>query len=264
MTLIIAYILAILMGFILGLLGAGGAILTIPILVYLVGMNPMDAITSSLFVVCLTSLSAGLNYIRIKKINARAIFLFGIPSVITIWCTRRYLLPLIPDPVLKTDTILIEKSTFLLVLFALLIFTSAFKMIQASSSAILPNNQKKSIAPFILNGLLLGVITGLLGAGGGFLIVPALVLILNLDFKTADGTSLLIIAINTGVGLLSDFKLLQHLDWNFIFIFTGIAILSSFIGAAVSGSVSSSKLKPVFGYFLLIVASYILIKELIF
>ncbi|MGB3084877.1 MAG: sulfite exporter TauE/SafE family protein, partial [Saprospiraceae bacterium] len=101
MTLIIAYILAILMGFILGLLGAGGAILTIPILVYLVGMNPMDAITSSLFVVCLTSLSAGLNYIRIKKINARAIFLFGIPSVITIWCTRRYLLPLIPDPVLK-------------------------------------------------------------------------------------------------------------------------------------------------------------------
>lgn len=262
--LIIVYVLAALMGFTLGLLGAGGAVLSIPIFVYLVGMSSLDAISCSLFVVCLTSISAGVRYMLKRQIDYKAVLLFGLPSIIAVWFFRAQVLPRIPDPLLKLDHFEISKAGFLLFMFAILVFYASLNMIFPKKIDTNEDPDTNSMLRFLLNGFFVGSITGLLGAGGGFLIVPALVLLLGLDFKKAAGSSLLIIGINTATGLLSKTDQLISLDWNFLLGFTGIAILASFLGAYVSGIFASDKLKPAFGYFLMTVAVYMIVRELFF
>ncbi len=251
------------MGLVLGLLGAGGAILTIPILVYLVGMDAQLAITCSLFIVCITSLTGGLRYIYSKQVDFNSILLFGIPSVIAVWLVRKFVLPAIPETLLQTVFFSLNKSSFLLFLFAIIMLIAAYKMIRAGKMNVAEMNTGNSLVHFILNGLLVGCITGLLGAGGGFLIVPALVILQKLDFKIAAGTSLCIIAINSAIGFVSNTDHLYQLDWTFLLIFTGIAIIGIFIGSYVSKFYSSQKLKPAFGYLLVLIALFILYQELI-
>ena len=262
--LILVYVLAACMGFTLGLLGAGGAVLTIPILVYLVGMNSLDAISCSLFVVCLTSFSASVRYMLKKQVDYKAVLLFGIPSILSVWLFRAKVLPLIPDPVLKLNQFEFSKAGFLLLLFAVLVLYASLNMIFPKNLKKENSGGKTSGLKFTLHGFFVGSITGLLGAGGGFLIVPALVLLLGLDFKKAAGSSLLIIGINTATGLLSKTDQLAGLDWNFLFIFTGIAIAASFLGAYISSIFSSDKLIPAFGYFLMSVAVYMIVREVFF
>lgn len=259
---IIIYILAVFMGLILGILGAGGAVLTIPILVYLAGFSALDAISSSLLVVCITSLAAGIHYYRSGNYNSRAIFLFGIPSILSVYITRAWVLPAIPDPVFSFEDNVFSKSNMLLILFALLVFFSSIRMISNRDTDNKPGHNSENFPRFIGMGLLVGSITGLLGAGGGFLIVPALVVLLQLDFKKAAGSSLFIISINTAGGILSNTDALKHLDLSFLFTFTAIAVMASLFGASFSSKIPSSKLKPAFGYFLILVAVFIIVKEL--
>lgn len=250
------------MGVSLGLLGAGGAVLTIPIFVYLVHMDAQVAITGSLFVVCVISLVGGLSYYKKSLVDFQSVFLFGIPSVIMVWLSRTFVLPWIPDPIWNSNHYILSKSSFLLILFSVLLFFAAFRMLNPPATETKDAPNSKSYFYILFNGILLGVITGILGAGGGFLIVPALVLLQKLDFKKAAGTSLIIISINTGVALVSKIQSLKLLDWPFVFVFTGIAILGMLSGSKLSQFLSSEKLKPLFAYFILAMGVFVLLKEL--
>lgn len=260
--LVIAFLCAILIGLSLGILGAGGAILTIPVFVYVLKVNGLDAITCSLFVVCLTSFTTAIQYFRTKQIHLRAIVSFGIPSVISVWIFRGFVLPAIPDPLFTLDNYIISKAGGLLIVFALLMFVVAYKMLSKNVvEAKSTDKQLNQNLSFVLNGLFVGAITGLLGAGGGFLIVPALVLLLDLEFKIAVGSSLCIIFLNTAMGILAKTEMLHHLDWKLLSAFTFITITSSLYGTLIAHKYSSQKLKQLFGFVLIFVACFMLYEE---
>lgn len=262
LTLLLAYLCAILIGLSLGILGAGGAILTIPVFVYVLNVNGLDAITCSLFVVCLTSLTTAIQYLRKKLVNPKAILSFGIPSILSVWIFRGLVLPSIPDPLFTYHHYILSKSNGLLIVFAVLMLVVAYKMQLNKTGELKPADQPQH-GSFIIHGLTVGAITGLLGAGGGFLIVPALVLLLHLEFKVAVGSSLCIIFLNTAMGLLAKPELLLNLNWTLLSTFSLITMASSLYGTYISDRFSSRKLKRWFGWVLIIVACLMLYEEFI-
>jgi len=257
------YILATLIGLALGLIGGGGSVLTVPVLVYVLGIAPVLATGYSLFIVGITSLVGAIQYAQQKLVAYKTAIVFGFPSILAVYFTRKNLIPIIPDPVIHFKELVLTKPIFIMILFALL-------MILASLSMILPvkDNPKKSVlAPGLASILLLmegtgvGILTGLVGAGGGFLIIPALVLFGKLPMKLAIGTSLLIIALKSLIGFTGDLTH-QILDWNLLLVFTLFAIIGMFGGIALSRRISGEKLKPVFGWFVLLMGFFILFNEL--
>ncbi|WP_121964382.1 sulfite exporter TauE/SafE family protein [Myroides sp. N17-2] len=257
-TAIIGYGLALLIGISLGLIGSGGSILTVPILVYIMKVEPFVATAYSLFIVGSTSLVGGIkNYID-KKVDVKAVALFGIPSVITVYITRAFLLPLVPD-VITIGEWGLDKNIALMILFALVMFTSATKMIRPKPQQEIQDN-KPALSGLFVQGILIGLLAGTVGAGGGFLIIPALVLFANMPMREAVGTSLCIIAIQSLIGFLGD---LGHtdIDWNMLLIFSSISIIGIFIGIYLTKFVPDKNLKKGFGYFVLTMAIYILVKE---
>jgi len=259
---IIGYAVSILIGVVLGMLGGGGSILTIPVLVYLFHIEPIMATAYSLFVVGTTSLVAAIPKYKDHLVNLRTGFLFGIPSIASMFITRKWIVPSLPDPMLVFNNFFISKGTFVLGLFALL-------MVLASYSMIVGKEQRK-IHPrvmarikwhwIVLQGFLIGFLTGLVGAGGGFLIIPALVLLTGLTIRIAVGTSLFIIAINSLIGFLGD--LMTHsMEWPLLLRVSAFAILGTFIGNQFSKKISQQKLKRVFGWFTLAIGSWILVRE---
>lgn len=261
---IIGYIGAILIGICLGLIGGGGSILTVPILVYLFGLNPALATSYSLFVVGSTSSVGAFSHSKMGDVDWKAVIFLGLPSVITVFITRHWLVPLLPDPWLKIDSYDITKSEGLLFLFGMLMLAASIKMITGKLDADKQAKESSKIT-ISIQGLALGVITGLLGAGGGFLIIPALVFLMHLDIKKAIGSSLVIIAINSLVGFLGSFHQQEkgNIDWHFLIEFTTIAIAGIIAGSILSKKVSSEKLKPAFGWFVLVMGVYIIVKELV-
>ena len=258
-TEIIGYLLALLIGISLGLIGSGGSILTVPILVYIMKIEPFAATAYSLFIVGSTSLIGGIKNIIDKKVNKKAVILFGIPSVISVYITRAYLLPLVPE-IINIGSLSINRNLALMVLFAIVMLTSAFKMIQPKKE-VASTTQDPQIGMLILQGIIVGLVAGTVGAGGGFLIVPALVLFFHLPMRQAVGTSLCIVAIQSLFGFLGD---LGHtsFDWLLLLSFSGISIIGIFIGIYLTRYIPDGKLKTGFGYFVLIMALYILAKEL--
>jgi len=258
----VAVVAFALIGLSLGILGAGGAILTIPVCVYLLRMDAVDAISSSLFVVCTTSLVGLTRYLKEGLVDRKAVMYFGLPSVVSVWLFRRFALPAIPDPVAQVGSVVIDRSTTLLVAFSLLVVFAGYKMIRKTPP---PEFVRKSLPPkvsFLLHGLLVGAITGLFGAGGGFLIVPTLVLLLEMDFKTAVGSSLCIISLNTAVGMLSHIELLQSVPWPQVLGFTAVALGFSLAGSRLAPRLPAQKLQPAFGYLLIAVAGFILYEQM--
>ncbi|POY35564.1 permease [Solitalea longa] len=259
---IIGYVGAIIMGLTLGLIGGGGSILTVPILVYLFNIDTVQSTAYSLFIVGLTSAVGSISHLKQGNVDWRSVMLFGIPSVISVFVTRSFLVKLIPDTVFIMGNITVSKSLFLLLIFAVVMLFAAFSMIKKPKYS----DEQKPVSPesslLIAQGLFVGELTGLVGAGGGFLIIPALVLMANLPIKKAIGTSLVIIVINSFVGFLSNHVGIQASDWGFMLKFFGIAAVGILIGSALSKKVSNEKLKPAFGWFVLIMGSFIIIKEL--
>ncbi len=264
---IVGYISAVLIGISLGLIGGGGSILTVPVLVYLLGIDAVLATGYSLFIVGVTSLVGGSRAFMNKTVDFRAVSLFGIPSILTIFIARHFVLPVIPDHLFRIGTIDVSKGSFLMLIFSLLMLLSAFFMLRDTKD---PDDtikeEKESIQQYkmlslLVPGLIVGFTTGLLGAGGGFLIVPALVLLLHLPMKTAIGTSLLIIAINSIFGFVFSIGH-YHFDWNILLIFTGLAISGVVIGSMLSQKFNANSLKRIFGWFVLLMAIYIIINEL--
>ncbi|MFM2339281.1 MAG: hypothetical protein RL115_2474 [Bacteroidota bacterium] len=262
---IIGYIASIFIGISLGMVGSGGSILTVPVLVYLMGINPLLATTSSLFIVGFTSLVGGLRAYSKRMVDFKAVTEFGIPSIFSIFIARHYILPTLPDTILTIGTKAISRDIFLMVVFALLMLAASFTMIRSKSSEGEPiiNNEENNEKVFqlVLLGLLIGTVTGLLGAGGGFLIIPSLVLFLGLPMKTAVGTSLLIIAINSLFGFLFSLKQFEY-NWTILILFTILATMGIFIGSRLADKIPGGSLKKGFGWFIVIMGLYIIIKEL--
>jgi len=261
---IIGYIASILIGVSLGMVGSGGSILTVPVLVYLMHTDPLLATTSSLFIVGATSLVGGLRAYSRKIVDFKAVTEFGIPSIFSIFITRHYLLPAIPG-VLSIGNISVSKGVLLMIIFAILMLAASFSMIRGryieSRTGETEQERHNSALPLILLGLFVGVVTGLLGAGGGFLIIPSLVLFLKLPMKTAVGTSLLIIAINSLLGFLFSLKEFEY-NWTILLSFTALSIAGLFIGSKLSERITGASLKKGFGWFVLVMGIYIIVKEL--
>ena len=273
---IIGYIGAVLMGLSLGLIGGGGSILTVPILVYLFQVDAVLATAYSLFIVGLTSLVGSVSHVRLGNVHWRTAIVFGIPSIISVFLTLSYLVPRIPDPMMTFGqdpsggaTLVITKSVGLLLLFAVIMVMAAYSMIKPSKKSgtdTLSNTedvQPQFNYPLILaEGAIVGLVTGLVGAGGGFLIIPALVLLAKLPMKQAVGTSLMIIAAKSLIGFVGDMSGDEVIDWNFLAVFSSIAVVGILLGSWLSKRIPGEKLKPTFGWFVLVMGTYIIIKEL--
>ncbi|HRW99200.1 MAG TPA: sulfite exporter TauE/SafE family protein [Cyclobacteriaceae bacterium] len=254
---------SIIMGLSLGLIGGGGSILTVPILVYLFDVDPVLSTAYSLFVVGLTSLIGSVSHFKAGNVHLRTALVFGIPSIISVYSVRKFVVPVIPDPVFSLMSFSVSKSLFVIVLFAVLMLLASISMIRKPKLSHKSEEVKYNYPLIFGEGLLVGGITGLVGAGGGFLIIPALVILAGLPMKQAVGTSLLIIALKSLIGFTGDIGSGQHIDYKFMLIFSGFAIMGILIGSYVTRFISNEKLKPVFGWFVLVMGFYILGKELL-
>lgn len=264
---IIGYVGAVVVGLLVILVGAGGSILTVPVLVYLFNISPVIATGYALLIVGATSIVSTLSYIRRKMVNYRIALLFGIPSVIAVYLTRRFMLPAIPDELFTVGTAVVTKGVFLMLLMAVLIFISATSMIMVKRKY--ETDEETNLNTFyytrmiLIEGLIIGILTGLVGTGGGFMIIPALVIMCNLPIKTAIGTALLIASAKSGIGFLGEMSTNSNIDYELIFKFTGFALVGIAMGTFLSDKVSGYRLRNYFGYFLYLVGAVILINELI-
>lgn len=259
---LLGYVGAVMMGFSLGLLGGGGSILTVPILVYLFGQDPVTATGLSLFIVGATSGAGIFSHHRQGNIEWRTAAVFGAASILSVFATRRWLVPALPDPLLHLGKVAVGKGEAILALFALVMLLSAISMIRSKKLSIPAENADRHLPSLLLIGLLVGLLTGVLGAGGGFLIVPSLVLLAGVDMKRAVGTSLLLITVNSFIGFLGDrhVHLTDHVA--ILLPFLALAMLGIVVGTRLSKRTSNEKLRPAFGWFILVMGAYILIREL--
>ena len=259
---VFGYLGALLVGIILGLIGGGGSILTVPILVYLIGLNPVTATAYSLFVVGTTSIYGAIQHIKDKSVNVRIAILFAIPALITVYLTRRFLVPAIPESLFTFLNIEVTKHIFIMLFFALIMLIASFSMIKSSQSLQLKNFDIKHNTGFVIvEGIVVGTFTGIVGAGGGFLIVPTLVIVARLPMRLAIGTSLIIIAMKSLIGFLGDIQNIA-IDWPFLIMFTSISVVGIYIGIYMAKFISGKNLKKGFGWFTLLMAGYIIFKEL--
>lgn len=262
-VILIGFAAAILIGVSLGLIGGGGSILTVPVLVYILGVDPVLATAYSLFVVGSTSLVGAGTYMKKGLVNYKTAIVFAIPSFIAVFLTRKFLVPALPDPLFTVGEAIVTKNIGIMVFFALIMLAASFSMIRNKKCVDCDENEpvKFNFPMIALEGTVVGVITGIVGAGGGFLIIPALVILARLPMKMAVGTSLLIIAAKSLIGFLGDVTT-QTIDWHMLLIFTGLSILGIFIGSALSKKINEKILKTGFGWFVLIMGIYIIGKEL--
>lgn len=260
---IIGYIVAIAIGVSLGMIGGGGSILTIPLLVYIFGVDPVLATLYSLFIVGSTSLVGGIPKYTQGLVNLKTALLFGIPSIISVLLTRAFIAPAIPTHILRIGNFHLTKPVFLMLLFASLMIGASLSMIKGEKINL--RNSRPSdykITLIILEGVLVGLLTGLVGAGGGFLIIPALIMFGRLPMKTAVGTSLVIIAANSSIGFLGGLAHHQsEIDWKFMITITLLAISGIFIGHRISKKWDGEKLKKNFGRIILVLGIMILLNE---
>jgi len=256
---ITGYLFSIGIGIILGLLGGGGSILSIPILVYFFHIDAVMASAYSLFIVGVTSFIGAVPKYKDHLVSIKAGLLFGVPSILSIFITRKWLVPAIPDIIFQANSIVLTKRFLVLGLFALLMIVTSITMIAGQKEKIRIEREPR-VALAIFEGILIGFLTGLVGAGGGFLIIPALVVLTGLPFKTAVGTSLFIIAINALTGFLGD-VINYDMNWPFLLLLTSLATAGIFIGNRLTHTIPAFKLRISFGWFVLAVGVWIFFRE---
>jgi uncharacterized membrane protein YfcA len=258
------YIASALIGISLGLIGGGGSILTVPVLVYLFNISPTLATSYSLFVVGSTSLVGAYTNHRKGLVNIKTGLLFGLSSITTVFLTRKFLIPTLP-PIIVLGPFTASRSLLTMVLFALLMLLASLSMIRSRQNEPRPEDKParpgSRLCKLLYYGILVGIVTGLLGAGGGFLLIPTLVLLLGLPMKEAIGTSLFIIALNSLIGFTGDIGHFR-IDWLFIGKITLLAIAGIVAGGMMAGTIPGGKLKKSFGWFVLSMGIYIITKEL--
>ncbi|HCA57662.1 MAG TPA: permease [Blastocatellia bacterium] len=265
---ILAYIFAAAIGISLGLIGAGGSILTVPVLVYLAGVDPVLATAYSLFVVGSTALVGGIQNAFRKLVDFKTAILFGVPSIIAVYVTRAWIMPAIPESIGSAD-FGVSKGTGLLLLFAGLMIATSWSMIRGGVEApavegALEPDESHHFGLILAEGAGVGTLTGLVGAGGGFLIIPALVLFAKLDMKRAVGTSLFIIAMKSLLGFTGDLQAGMPIEWPFLLAFTGASVSGIFVGSWLNNFIAGHRLKTAFGWFVLVMGIYMIVRETVF
>ncbi|MES2003517.1 MAG: sulfite exporter TauE/SafE family protein [Bacteroidota bacterium] len=259
---IAGYLAALLIGVSLGLIGGGGSILTIPVLVYLFHIPPTIATGYSLFIVGCSSLAGAYKYYRRDNIHFKAAFYFGLSSIITVVLIRKFLIPVIPEHLFSIGDFIVSKSLATMLLFAIVMIIASLNMIKKpSENTIDKSDNHIHFTKALIRGVEVGILTGLLGAGGGFLIIPVLVFSFHLKMKDAIGTSLMIIAMNSLFGFAGDL-FHQQFNWSMLLPLTAIAVTGTFIGRRLGQDLPGEKLKKWFGWFVLIMGIYIIIHEL--
>lgn len=257
---ILGYGGGLIVGLVLGLIGGGGSILTIPLLVYLLGYNPIVATAYSLFIVGTSSLVGTVQKHRKKLVDFKIGLAFSFPSFLAVYLSRRYLVPSFPDTLFTVGNFDMTKEMGIMISFAIVMLLASYSMIKNKEQTY-PAKYKQPYYKTFAHGIVIGLVTGIIGAGGGFLYVPALVVWANLPMKKAVGTSLVIITINSLIGFTGDLHTMK-VDWAFLLVFSFLTILGILIGGLISKYISSKSLKKGFGWFILVMAFYILFKEL--
>jgi len=260
---VMGYLLAILIGVSLGLVGSGGSILTVPVLVYFFKIDPLLATTYSLCVVGISSIAGVISKYKQKLLDAKIILIFGIPSMLGVMIARKLMLPAIPATFKLFGMMSISKSSFIMLFFATLMLASALSMILGKKNVETAEVKPNYGMTLVIVGLIEGMVTGIVGAGGGFLIIPALVILGKLPMKKAIAYSLFIITIKSLFGFAGDllhttvdYKLLASI----IVLATGGIILGNFLNNKMEGA----KLKKGFGWFVLAMSLFIFIEQLFF
>ena len=260
---LLGFISAFFIGLVLGILGGGGSILTVPVLVYIFSLNPVTASAYSLFVVGVSGLGGVIRNLNRKLIDYKVGIIYAIPSFIAVYITRKYLIPELPEILFEIGNQEVSRDLGLMLFFAIIMLYVAITMIKQKEK-IKPEPQVKSHSIPILGfqGFTVGIVTGIIGAGGGFLIIPALVFFAKLSMKRAVATSLFIIALKSLIGFIGDVENIQ-IDWSFLLIFTSISVLGLLFGTFLSKFINDKKLKRMFGWFVLFMGIFIIIIELI-
>jgi uncharacterized membrane protein YfcA len=253
---------ALVIGVVLGLTGGGGSILAVPVLVYILGVNPVTATAYSLFVVGTTALFGAIRNAQKGMIEYRIAFVFAVPAFIAVYLTRKLIIPAIPDTIFMFNEFVFTKDLAVMLFFAFIMLLASISMIRTRKEVAVKEIGIFNYPLMITEGFIVGALTGLVGAGGGFLIIPALVLFANLPMKKAVATSLMIIAIKSLIGFLGDVGNIQ-INWEFLLLFTAFSIVGIVLGIYLSNFIEGKKLKKAFGWFVLVMAISIIIKELI-
>lgn len=260
----IEYFCALFIGVLLGLTGGGGSILTVPVLVYILNFNPITASAYSLFIVGMTSSFGTLINLKKGNVVLKTGLLFAIPSLISVYITRKYIVHSIPDILIQNSYFTITNNLILMVLFAVVMLFAALSMLRTPKTASLEEVENKpNVYLVVFQIFCVGILIGLIGAGGGFLIIPALVHFAKLSIKKAIGTSLFIIACNSLIGFSGDVQTINP-DWTFLFKFAAFAMSGIFIGIVISRFFNERSLKKIFGWFVLTMALFIVTKEILF
>lgn len=261
------YIGACVIGIALGLVGGGGSILTVPILVYLFGVEPVLSTAYSLLIVGVTSLAGAFKFMQKQLVSYKTAVIFAIPAFISVFLTRRFVVPAIPETLFTIGDLTVTKPVGVMIFFSLIMLMASVSMIKSGDENEVDGNDlsrlKFNYPLILLEGIVVGLLTGLVGAGGGFLIIPALVLFAKLPMKMAVGTSLVIIAAKSLIGFIGDLRPDQFLDWGFLSVITLLAVFGVLIGTYLSNFIASEKLRKGFGWFVLIMSIYIMGKELL-
>lgn len=265
---LLGYSMALITGLSLGLMGSGGSILTVPVLVYLFRMNPVMATSYSLFVVGATSLVGLSMRLRGGHIDARATLAFAAPSLAAVFLVRKYVVHGLP-PILDLPWGQVSRDYLIMVFFSVVMLAAAISMLLKSRSRGDGNAPSPESAATRINipmigfeGALVGFVTGLVGAGGGFLIVPVMILLGHLSFETAIGTSLAIITAQSLVGFLTDVSLLENIRWGFLALFSVLSVAGVLTGSVMGKYMRPEGMKRVFGWFTLVIALLSLGREI--
>ena len=246
------YFAAIFIGLSLGIMSGGGSILTVPVLVYLIGVNPVLSTAYSLFIVGSTSLVRAAGYARKGLVSAPTALVFLAISLAAVFMTRKFLLPAIPHELFTVGRIVFTKDLLVLMAFAVLMVAAATSMIRSRQAEEMLEDDGKhqhrvNYVLILTVGAIVGLLTGFVGASGGFLIIPALVLFARLPMKLAVGTSLAIIALNSLIGFTGDLSAGRVMDWPFLAGFLTFALSGIVLGTYLTRFIPGARLKPVFG-----------------
>ena len=260
---ILGYTMALIIGLSLGLIGSGGSILAVPVLAYLFSYDEKIATAYSLFVVGAAALVGGLKQYNKNNVDLKTAIIFGIPAIIGVWLIRHFVVPTLPDVLFVLVDFEVTRRMGMFGLFAILMLFSAYYMIMENEKKGGTGTIKYNYPIITIEGLIVGAVTGFVGAGGGFLIIPALVLLANLEIRKAIGTSLIIIALKSLSGFFLGDALTMEIDWHFILSFSGITIIGILTGAFLGKHINGDKLKKGFGYFISLMAVFIFIMEFI-
>lgn len=258
---LLGYIMALFIGISLGLFGGGGSILAVPVLAYLFSLDEKVATAYSLFIVGFAALVGGIKQNINNNVDWITAVVFGIPALIGVWIVRHYVIPELPDVLFDIGDFAISRRMGMFGVFIVLMVAAALSMLKENMRKGGSGDISYNYPLILIEGLIVGTVTGLVGAGGGFLIIPALVVLTNLDIKKAIGTSLVIIALKSILGFFLGDALIMSIDWNFLIVFTSITIIGIFLGVYIGNFIDGNKLKKGFGYFILAMSIFMFIIE---